>query len=252
MPESIDAVLLLAGNPGPMTGDGTNTWLLDGAEPTLVDAGVGDPAHVRGLSEQLDGRPLARVLLTHGHSDHASGVAALRDTWPRVEICKWPSPEDARIRPLRDEATVRAGDRWLRVIHTPGHAPDHVCFWDSASGDLFAGDMIILGTTVVIPAGGGGSLTAYLRSLDRMAALGPRRILPGHGEIIDRPLDAIALYQRHRREREAQVRACLLDGVVSVDAIVARLYPGLSANVLPAARLTIQAHLDKLEEDERT
>lgn len=241
--------LFVSANPGPMTLAGTNTWLLDGVEPTLIDAGIGDPAQVDGLAAHLRDRPLARVLITHAHGDHASGIGALRQRWPGLDACKWPLPgEPGCWRPLGDGDWIAAGDRRLQVVHTPGHALDHVCFWDRDARDLFAGDMVIRGTTVMIPTRG-GNLRAYLRSLDRLAALEPARILPGHGVIIDNPIEAIQIYQRHRREREEQVRACLVDGVTDVDQIVGRLYRGLPAALSAAARQTIQAHIDKLEED---
>jgi ribonuclease/clavin/mitogillin len=178
-------------------------------------------------------------------------VPALRARWPNVESCKWPLDDAASWRPLRADERIAAGDRDLQVIHTPGHAPDHVCFWDARGGDLFGGDMVVAGSTVMIPAGRGGSLRAYLASLDRLKALAPARILPGHGPIVDRPLDVLAEYIAHRHLREAQVLACVVEGLRDPDAIVVRIYPDLLAAVRPAARLTIEAHLEKLREDGR-
>jgi glyoxylase-like metal-dependent hydrolase (beta-lactamase superfamily II) len=244
-------LLLHAGNPGPLTGDGNNTWLLDGPVPTLVDAGVGAPAHLDAIARALAGRPLARVLVTHGHADHASGVTALRARWPALDACKWPLPGDAGWRGLSDRERVRAGDGELVVVHTPGHAVDHVCFWDETLRDLYAGDMVVQGSTVMIPAGRGGHLGEYLRSLERLAALDPARMLPGHGPIIEHPLELIAEYIAHRQAREAQVKACLADGITDVDAIVSRIYPDISAAVRPAARLTVEAHLEKIHDEQR-
>jgi len=232
---------MFAGNPGPLTGSGNNTWLIDGSEPALIDAGVGAASHIDAIARALDGRPLARVLVTHGHSDHASGVPALRSKWPAIEVGQWPT--------LADGAAVRAGDITLTAIHTPGHAPDHLCFWDAAERELYAGDMVVKGTTVMIPAGRGGNLRDYLASLDRLAALAPVRILPGHGPIIEEPVALIREYIEHRRMREMQVQACLDAGIVDVDAIVARIYPDLSVQLRPAARLTIEAHLEKLRDN---
>lgn len=243
--------LLLAANPGPLTGRGNNTWLLDGEVPALIDAGVGARVHVDAVGAALGGRPLARVLVTHGHPDHASGLPALLARWPSIEAWKWPIAGESGWRAVVDGQQLRAGDRELTVIHTPGHAPDHVCFLDRQSGDLYAGDMVVQGATVMIPAGRGGDLCAYLASLERLAALGPARILPGHGPIVDRPLELISQYLEHRRQREAQVLACLADGIIDVDAMVARIYPGLNEAVRPAARLTVEAHLEKLRQEGR-
>jgi glyoxylase-like metal-dependent hydrolase (beta-lactamase superfamily II) len=244
-----DPLLVPAENPGPLTGAGNNTWLVDGEAPTLIDAGVGVPAHVDALATHLGGRPLACVLVTHGHADHAAGVPALRARWPGLVAWKWPRAGEMGWHALGDGQELRAGTRRLTVIHTPGHAPDHVCLFDEATGDLFVGDMVAKGTTVMIPAGRGGNLRAYLASLDRIASLRPTRLLPGHGPIVDTPLELIAQYIEHRRVREGQILACVRDGVTEVDAIVSRIYVGLSDAVRPAARLTVEAHLEKLRED---
>ena len=238
--------LLAAANPGPLTGTGNNTWLIDGAEPALVDAGSGAAEHLDAIAAALDGRPLARVLVTHGHFDHASGIPALTARWPAIEVCKWTGGVIRGWRRLHDGDAVRAGDDDLVVLHTPGHAEDHACFWHEPTRALFAGDMLIAGTTVMIPDGRGGDLADYLASLDRLKALAPSRIYPGHGPIIDRPVELIDEYLAHRALRDRQILACLADGVTEVDAIVDRIYTGVPAAVLPAARLTVQAHLRKL------
>jgi glyoxylase-like metal-dependent hydrolase (beta-lactamase superfamily II) len=244
-------MLVPARNPGPLTGRGNNTWLLDGAEPALIDAGIGHPEHVDAVAAALGGRPLARVLVTHGHADHASGAPALRARWPEVELHKWRLPGETGWLPLSDGQRLRAGDRELDVLHTPGHALDHVCFWDRAARELYAGDMVALGTTIVVPADRGGGMRAYLESLERMAGLDPVRIYPGHGEVIEEPRELIAEFLEHRRLRESQVLACLEAGVTDVDAMVARIYPGLDSALRPAARQTVEAHLAKLRAEGR-
>ena len=244
-------MLVPAFNPGPLTGWGNNTWLLDGPEPTLVDAGIGQPEHVDAVAAALGGRPLVRVLVTHGHSDHASGAPALRARWPGVELCKWLLAGEAGWQPLSNGQRVRAGDRDVEVVHTPGHALDHVCFWDASTRELYAGDMVAMGTTIVVPGERGGGMQAYLGSLERMAALKPERIYPGHGRIIDQPLERIAEFIAHRRMRESQVIACLDAGVTDVETMVARIYPDLAEGLRPAARQTVEAHLGKLRAEGR-
>jgi glyoxylase-like metal-dependent hydrolase (beta-lactamase superfamily II) len=234
-----------------MTGIGNNTWLVDGRVPTLIDAGIGRPSHIDRIAERLAGRPLACVLVTHGHGDHASGAPTLRARWPAVDIYKRTEGDESGWLPLADGDRVPAGDGSLTVVHTPGHAPDHVCFWDETAGALFGGDMVLQGTTVMIPAGRGGSMRAYLSSLDRLARLGPRTVYPGHGPVIERPAELIAEYIRHREMREAQILSCLTEGVTAFDEIIARVYPGLPEAIHPAAKQTIQAHVDKLTEEGR-
>lgn len=242
-------ICLPADNPGPYTGAGNNTWLLDGREPTLIDAGTGRPSHLEAIAKALGGRSLIRVLVTHNHPDHASGAPALRERWPGVRVHKLCLDGEEQWLPLTDGQVIPAGDRSLQVIYTPGHAADHVCLWDPERREAYTGDMLIRSGSVLIPAGRGGNLRDYLQSLERLAALDPVRCLPGHGEVIDQPRDVIAKYIAHRHEREAQVLACLAEGLTEVDAIVGRLYVGLQEGLLNAARLTIQAHLDKIRED---
>ncbi len=258
-PAFTDRITLIPGfNPGPYTGDGNNTYLLRGAEPTLIDAGVGHARHLDALGAALeaDDTELARVVVTHGHTDHASGAEAIAQRWPRAEFLKMPWPDrDPRYRvdwlALRDGVQVRAGDAVLRAIHTPGHAPDHLCFFHEESRTLLCGDLVIKGGTVVVPGSGQGSLRAYLASLQRVLEVRPATLLPAHGPEIGDPTPLIQHYLDHRRRREEQIVAALGDGCRTPEAIADLIYQGLAADLRGAAVESVLAHLGKLREDRR-
>lgn len=231
-------ILLRAGNASEWTGPtGNNTWLYRAPPSVLIDAGVGSDEHVDALVEALAGAPLDVVLLTHGHVDHVSGLPALLARWPRLQV------RGEAGRPFADGELIAAGTTSLQAVHTPGHAPDHYCFFDRTTRDVYCGDLARTGGTVVIPAGRGGDLRAYLDSLRRIRALNPARLLPAHGPIVTEPRKLLDAYIVHRGIRTEQIRLALEDGLTSVDAIVERLYPGLSERLLDAARDTVRAHL---------
>lgn len=233
-------ILIPAGNPSEWTGPtGNNTWLLAGSAPALVDAGVGHPGHVDAVTTALNGASLARVLITHWHPDHVRGLPALQERWPGLVVV-----ESAG-------ADVPAGDGLLEIIPTPGHAPDHLCFFDRAAGDLYCGDLAREGGTIVIPARKGGDLRAYLASLKLVRDLGPRRLLPGHGPIVERPAALIDEYIAHRQKREQQILQAMLEGARTVDEIVRRVYPALPASLGSAAADSVRAHLVKLRDEGR-
>lgn len=239
-----------------MTGDGNWTWLLPGRVPTLIDAGTGDPGHVDALRLALGGSPLQQVLVTHAHGDHASGAPTLAALDARVRFRKMPWPErdarwPARWSPIADGESIAAGDTSLVAIHTPGHAPDHLCFWHEESRSVFGGDLVQRGTSVYIPVSSGGDLVAYLASLARVEALEPSRIFPAHGPVIETPGDLIRKYVAQRLEREVLVLEALDAGPLSPEAIVSQIYRFLPDQMRPIARESILAHLIKLEAEGR-
>jgi glyoxylase-like metal-dependent hydrolase (beta-lactamase superfamily II) len=236
-------LLIPAGNPSLWTGPtGTNTYLLPGRVPTIVDAGVGHAEHLTAVEAALAGRTLALVLLTHGHVDHASGVPALLERWPAAVV----RPSS---RALVDRESIEAGDGALTALFTPGHAPDHFCFVDEDRREVYCGDLLRAGGTVVIPASRGGDLKAYLDSLRRLRDLHPRRLWPGHGPAIDEPEKLIDEYLAHRAQREVQILDALRRGVTAPEAMVGDVYGTLPEKLVAAATDSILAHLRKLEAD---
>jgi glyoxylase-like metal-dependent hydrolase (beta-lactamase superfamily II) len=248
--------VLDAGNPGPYTGAGNHTYLVAGRAPLLIDAGVGEPRHLDEVGAALGGGTLARVVVTHNHPDHIKGIAAIAARWPGAVLLKKPWPEqDVKYpvswSPLADGDEVPAGDGRLRVIGTPGHAPDHLCLLDEDSRTLFAGDLLMRDGTVVIPPTYGGSLARYLASLERVVALAPARALAAHGPEIDDPVALARRYLEHRRKRETQIVRALGHGAADLEALLPRVYVGLRPEVEGAARESVLAHLIKLEEEGR-
>ncbi len=234
-------LLIRAGNPSEWTGPtGNNTWLIRGREPALVDAGTGLPAHVDAIAEALAGMALVRVLITHWHPDHVSGLPALQVRWKDLVVVE------------SQGSPVVAGDGELEIVPTPGHSPDHLCFFDRASGDLYSGDLARLDGTIVIPASKGGDLRAYLESLRLVRALAPRRLLPGHGPIIEDPAALVDAYIAHRGQREQQILKAILDGARTVPEIVRHVYPALPESLSAAAAESVRAHLVKLREEGRS
>ena len=245
-----------AHNPGPLTGQGNTTWLITGRATVLIDAGTGDPRHLDDLAVAVGDMALACVLVTHAHPDHASGAPAIAARMPHARFAKMPWPGRDRQyavpwEPLADGDVIEAGDDELIAIHTPGHAPDHLCFWHRASGDVLCGDLAVEGSTVVIPASSRGDLAAYIASLERVLALQPARLLPAHGPVINEPDTLLRGYLAHRREREEQILAALRAGDATVDAIVARVYAVVSPALTGMAGESVMAHLLKLQSDGR-
>lgn len=244
---------VLAGNPGPMTLDGTNTYLL--SEPgsplaAVVDPGPDDPAHRRAVLDALDahGRRAAIVLLTHSHPDHADGARALAGE----ARCPVRAVDPAhRIGPdgMADGETIEVGGLTVRVVSTPGHTSDSVSLLLPAENALLTGDTVLgRGTSVI--AHPDGRLRAYLESLARLDALAQTRpglwLLPGHGPPGAPVATVVATYRAHRAARLDEVVAAVAAGARDVAGVVEHVYADVDRSLWPAARLSVRAQVDYL------
>jgi glyoxylase-like metal-dependent hydrolase (beta-lactamase superfamily II) len=236
------AGVVLAPNPGPMTLEGTNTWVL--RAPTAEDAVVIDPGplHEEHLAAVAATGPVALILLTHGHFDHSEGANRLADmTGARVRAL------DPRHRlgdeGLADGDVVRAAGLEIRVAHTPGHSSDSLSF--VLPDAVLTGDTILgRGTTVV--AHPDGVLHDYLESLKRLRDLGDVAVLPGHGPELASAGAAAQHYLDHREQRLEQVRTALAQGARTPRDVVEVVYADVDRVLWPAAEMSVRAQLDYL------
>jgi glyoxylase-like metal-dependent hydrolase (beta-lactamase superfamily II) len=241
------AARLLAPNPGPMTLDGTNTWLL--REPGVDQGVVVDPGplHEEHLAAVAESGPVALIVLTHGHPDHADGARRLRELTGAPIAARDPAL-CVGIEPLRPDAVSHvASVEWLTVL-TPGHSSDSVCFVLPGDRALLTGDTILgRGTTVV--AYPDGRLGHYMTSLQLLRDLATHDLdvlLPGHGPVLNDPIAVLDYYLSHRQERLEQVRAALADGAVDAKDVVRRVYADVDQVLWPAAERSVRAQLDYL------
>lgn len=249
---------LTAPNPGMMTGPGTNTYIVGDADSgyLVVDPGPDDRSHVDRIARHVGDR-LRFIFCTHSHPDHAPGAAMLkslvggeilgRPTGPFVRD-QWPFEPD---RVVAHGDTIALGDSTLRVIHTPGHASNHVCLLLEEDALLFSGDHINNGSTVVIGPPD-GDMSAYLASLRALSRERIRYILPAHGWVLGFADQAVTALIRHRLQREDKVMGALAAaGSATLSELLPRVYDDVSPKLHPVAARSLLAHLEKLEADGR-
>ena len=241
---------LLAPNPGPYTGPGTNSYLIGERELVVIDPGPDDPVHVDRILEAVGelNATVGLILVTHHHLDHLPGADLLRQRTGALLAAH----EGIRHtdRTLRHGQEVPADGETLEVLATPGHASTHLCFLMRARELLFSGDHVVgSGTVVVSPPD--GDMVAYLDSLKLLRQYPIRRMLPGHWDPVDDPEAKITEYIDHRLLRERQVLACLRLGDTTIAAMVGRLYADVDPRLHGAAGRSVLAHLLKLVRDGR-
>ncbi len=247
-----------AGNPGPFTFLGTNTYLLGEGEVTLIDPGPEDEGHLNAMLAALPGERITRILITHTHRDHTAGLAALQAATraPALGFAPHMTPpgpggegadHDFIPDALLADGAVLEGDGWrLTALHTPGHCANHLCFALEEQGILFGGDHAMsCSTSVVIPPD--GDMADYMAALARVAARDWSLLLPGHGAPMPRPGLLLRGLLEHRREREALVLSALRGhGPATAEALVPPVYGPLDPRLVRAASHSLLAHLRKL------
>jgi glyoxylase-like metal-dependent hydrolase (beta-lactamase superfamily II) len=229
-PAHPEVLKIVAPNPGPMTLEGTNTYLFGSDPCVVIDPGSADPGHLDAIRAAASARGgLGLVLLTHSHGDHTEGAEE-----------------------LEAEVVLPGGGEehfGLRALATPGHAEDHVCFL-SETGVCFSGDLVLgLGSTIVPP--GGNSLAAFMDSLALLQAEPIELIAPGHGPWITDPPAKLAEYVEHRKMRERRLLAALGAGERSRAELLATVWDDIPIELLPMAAMAMEAHLEKLEGEGR-
>ncbi|HLQ62402.1 MAG TPA: MBL fold metallo-hydrolase [Candidatus Acidoferrales bacterium] len=236
---------VVAPNPGPYTGPGTNTWIVgDPPVVAVIDPGPDDDRHLEAVERALGGAALAAVLVTHSHPDHLPLAERLAGRH-QARVARHPE--------LADGDLVRVGRLSLAALFTPGHAPDHLCFWLAEDRVAFTGDLILgRGSSMVTYPE--GDVAAYLASLERLASLCPRMLFPGHWDPVLEAEAKIEEYRRHRLEREVQILAALSQGPAGAAELTQRVYAaevGDDAMLQAAAEMTLRAHLRKLVDEGR-
>jgi glyoxylase-like metal-dependent hydrolase (beta-lactamase superfamily II) len=256
---------IVANNPSPFTFKGTNTYIVGHGEVAVIDPGPHDPEHLKALNAALEGERISHILITHTHRDHTDAVAPLKE-YSKAPVLAFgetgksrgprttsPSGKvfvdlgftsDERV---LDGDTIKGSGWALDAIHTPGHAPDHLCFALSGERTIFSGDHVMgWNTTVVAPPE--GHMGDYLNSLQRLLERKDKLFFPGHGGRIEMPQRVVRAYLMHRKMRESAIYACLEKGDSFIGQIVPRIYNGLDSKLVPAAAFSVLAHLDFLVE----
>ncbi|RMD83372.1 MAG: beta-lactamase-like protein 2 [Candidatus Dadabacteria bacterium] len=249
--------VVLGQNPGPFTGPGTNTFIVGtGKKRLLIDTGDGRAEYgdlvERALTGLCGGCRIETIAVTHAHPDHIGGVETVRGQHGAARVWKKPAGDRDRglpVEPITEGDEIEVEGATLRALWTPGHSPDHLCFYLPQERALFTGDLILGAGTTVIPAE--GNVADYIASLERLLGLDISVIYPGHGPPIRNAHEKIRDYIAHRRLREQQILSVLARGPSLVAEIVAAIYTDVPEFLHPAAALSVEAHLRKLAAEGR-
>ncbi len=258
-------VRLVAENPGPFTFKGTNTYLVGSKSLAVIDPGPTDEDHFEAILTSAQGRPISHIFITHAHRDHVDGlnrlqaatgaesVAVGRAHLDVPDVLNSPSGKsfiDLTFEPDRHvtEGDVIEGEDWaIEILHTPGHAPDHICLSLMDRGVLFSGDHVMAwNTTVIAPPE--GRMADYMGSLERLLELNIDLYLPAHGGRLEDARRTVKAFLLHRQWRERAILQAIRKRGLTVRGIIGLIYRGLDAELVTAAGLSVMAHVEHLRE----
>ncbi len=262
----------VAHNPGPFTFKGTNVYVLGHGKVAIIDPGPDDESHINALLQALQGETITRIFLTHTHKDHCGGLERLKAiTGARTYGFGMSGAPRGAYQPILEgqatpagalvtgfaelgftpdnplgEGDVVEGEGWsLHSVHTPGHAPDHICYSLPQEKALFTGDHIMPWSTSVI-APPEGNMRDYMASLSRLSNRDDELYLPGHGGRVRKPHRLVRAYVLHRQWREQSILKAIKEGSEQVDEVVPLLYKDIDEVLKTAASLSVLAHLEHL------
>lgn len=244
---------ITAGNPGMFTGPGTNTYLIGDEEVTVIDPGPALHEHIEVIIQASAN--IKQILLTHTHPDHSPGTRLLQDNIGVpvfALITESSKDQDITFTPERIliDGEIIANEYYsIEVIHTPGHASNHLCYLLKDEKLLFTGDHIMDGSTVVI-APPDGNMQDYIDSLAKLKEYDLNKIAPGHGELIDEPYAVVDWIIKHRFERESKVIDVLKQhNSGDLNTLVKDIYADVDSMLHPVAKWSLESHLIKLMDE---
>lgn len=247
---------VVAPNPSPLTGPGTNTYVVGTERPVIIDPGCDDPGHLERVLE-VAGGIASRIVCTHSHPDHSPGAQWLKER-TEAPVHGLPAPGDGFQDPsyapdagLGHGERIEAGGEVLRALHTPGHASNHVCLLLEDAGLLFTGDHLMSGSTVIIIPPD-GSMRLYLDSLRQLRELPVAVLAPGHGALIPKAAAEIERVLGHRLAREEKLaRALGTRRAATLEDVLPEVYDDVPKFMHVYARYSLLAHAVKLVEEGR-
>ena len=245
---------ITAGNGSVFTGPGTNTYLVGKEEVTVIDPGPAMQEHIDVIRAAAPN--IKQILVTHTHPDHSPGVRLLKE---KLDIPAYgmltnsSKNQDQTFNPeriLEDGEVFQEEEFTIEVVHTPGHASNHLCFILKEEKLIFTGDHIMNGSTVVIGPPD-GNMKQYIQSLEKLKDYDIEKIAPGHGELLENPHEVADWIINHRLEREKKVFQALQEATKGTpDTLVEKVYDDVDSSLFPIAKASLLAHLIKLEEDQ--